>query len=159
MLVIYHSYGGLAARVAAALHLERLAAEAAPAPGELSPMMSLLAGTGGRPPGLERVGKDAAGHEVYALARNVPGAVIDRVFLGMAVVFKLPVSSFVLVDASLPGEERTFWVGWLAARLGRLAWARRLLSGHLLGRWQELKRRVLETRHQLLVQAGAKAPS
>lgn len=146
MLVIYHSYGGACAMAAAALHLD-----AVPANDHLLP--SPIGRGGG--PGLRLQGRDPQGHTVYTLARNVPGEIIDRAFLGLASVFKLAATEFMLVDAAPPGEGRAFWLAWALAHSGRPAAARRLLLALLHRRSGWLAARVRETHARLAALAEA----
>lgn len=148
MLVIYHSYGGTGALVAAALHLQRVSGAA---PRMTPALLPSPVGSGGGP-GLHLQGRDADGHAVFALARNVPPGVIDRAFLGVASVFKLPATAFLLVDAGQPGEKSAFWLAWGLVRLGRPGWARRLLARCI--HWTAAAKTVAHTRQRLVALAG-----
>lgn len=155
MLVIYHSYGGTGALAAAALHLGRAPAAVLQERREPVVEPDLLPAPIGRGggPGLHLQGHDPAGHAVYALSRNVPPGVIDRAFLGVASVFKLPATAYLLVDAAVPGERSTFWLAWLLMRLGRPAWARRMMAGRVP--WHRLAATVQHTKRRLATLAGA----
>ncbi len=151
MLIIYHSYGGVGALAAAALHLARIS----PAAAQVLPRLDLLpapAGNGGGP-GLHFQGTDGGGHTVYALARNVPPGVIDRAFLGVASVFKRPITDYLLVDAGLPGEKSVFWLAWTLCHAGRPGRAQRLLTRSI--RWPLLAEIVERTRERLTLLQGA----
>lgn len=149
-MIIYHSREALTARLAGLLHVKRL--ERRIDPNRAWSAVRAPEAYGAR--GLWPLGADEGGHEVYAVGQASRPDVVDHVFHGLAEVFGIASTGYLLVAVG-PGHA---WIDLAVLGLRRLGLSglasrlERRLLGH---RWRGCLEAVERARRRAAERTGA----
>lgn len=148
-MIIYHSREALTARLAGLLHVGALG----PQPDPARAWAVLQAPPVHGAEGLWPLGLDPDGHEIYAVGRASRPDVVDRVFHGVAEVFAIAPTTYLLVDVG----PRQAWGDLLLVSLRRVGLdgiARGLEERLLARRWRACRAAVARARQRAAERSG-----